>query len=694
MANQTELQLIITAQNKAMNELAKLNKDVQGLSQSAQSSSKSFSGLLPNLAMLGGAYAFVKKGIIDSVKAFDQSEKVIAEMNAVLKSTGAVSGMTSESMMKLAGDLQNVTTFDDEAILHTENLILTFNQMGKDVIPQVTESILDLAQMMGGDLQGATMQVAKAMQDPERGLMMLRKSGVSFTDEQVRMIKSLYETGKAMEGQKMILQELQKEFGGQARAALETFGGRMKWLQNQISDAQEGIGKSIVNSITVALSGADLSAEKAKETLAKFRDFLMKWIPAFVVGLKWFGQMVINVGKVVYDFMYSVVSTVVAFGADIVRNIQNLGKNFEIFFGAINKAIHGDFQGAWNDMVSMTKDGVAVTSSTIKENMQTMKNDVGAFSKDTNSAIDSMNKAWQMNGENVKSVGSGIAQTQEYVGKSAQEMANKVKEATKKIKDLKSQFSDAVKAVKNDMKSLTAEFNKNELEKQKELGTEIAKAIIEKQKEKADLEKQLNEETDESNRSALQAKISDSQAFLDKHLGDQKTYQAQIIEEQRKASLDSIELLKEQYAEEKAQRLAEYKAKMSELKEHLNDVKKEYKKKLKELKEELKKEGLDTIKLKATITIDTEDNKKSKSHRAVGGSVMVGQEYVVGEHGAEIFRPTLSGTIEKIGGLSNAVSNTFNFNFAGAMIGDKGLLIKEIQRVIAREQELNKLGIR
>jgi septal ring factor EnvC (AmiA/AmiB activator) len=145
MANQTELQLIITAQNKAMGELAKLNKDVQGLSQSAQNSNKSFSGLLPNLAMLGGAYAFVKKGIIDSVKAFDQSEKVMAEMNAVLKSTGAVSGMTSESMTKLAGDLQNVTTFDDEAILHTENLILTFNQMGKDVIPQVTESILDLA---------------------------------------------------------------------------------------------------------------------------------------------------------------------------------------------------------------------------------------------------------------------------------------------------------------------------------------------------------------------------------------------------------------------------------------------------------------------------------------------------------------------------------------------------------------------
>lgn len=694
MANQTELQLIITAQNKAMGELAKLNKDVQGLSQSAQNSSKSFSGLLPNLAMLGGAYAFVKKGIIDSVKAFDQSEKVIAEMNAVLKSTGAVSGMTSESMMKLAGDLQNVTTFDDEAILHTENLILTFNQMGKDVIPQVTESILDLAQMMGGDLQGATMQVAKAMQDPERGLMMLRKSGVSFTDEQVRMIKSLYETGKAMEGQKMILQELQKEFGGQARAALETFGGRMKWLQNQISDAQEGIGKSIVNSITVALSGADLSAEKAKETLAKFRDFLMKWIPAFVVGLKWFGQMVINVGKVVYDFMYSIVSTVVAFGADIVRNIQNLGKNFEIFFGAINKAIHGDFQGAWDDMVSMTKAGVAVTSATIKENMQTMKNDVGAFSKDTNSAVDSMNKAWQMNGENVKSVGSGIAQTQDYVGKSAQEMASKVKEATKKIKDMKSQFSDAVKAVKNDMKSLTAEFNKNELEKQGELGTEIAKAIIEKQKEKADLEKQLNKETDESNRSALQAKIADIQAFLDKHLGDQKTYQAQIIEEQRKASLDSIELLKEQYAEEKEQRLAEYKAKMSELKDHLSDVKKEYKKKLKELKEELKKEGLDTIKLKATITIDSEDNKNSKSHRAVGGSVMAGQEYVVGEHGAEIFRPTLSGAIEKAGGFSNAVSNTFNFNFSGAMIGDKGAFIKEIQRVIAREQELNKLGIR
>ncbi len=694
MANQTELQLIITAQNKAMGELAKLNKDVQGLSQSAQSSNKSFSGLLPNLAMLGGAYAFVKKGVIDSVKAFSESEKVIAEMNAVLKSTGGVSGMTSESMTKLSSDLQNVSTFDDEAILHTENLILTFNQMGKDVIPQVTESIMDLAQMMGGDLQGATMQVAKAMQDPERGLMMLRKSGVSFNDEQVNMIKHLYETGKAMEGQKMILQELQKEFGGQARAALETFGGRMKWLQNQIEDAQEGIGKAIVNSLTVALSGADLSTEKAKETLTNFRDFLMKWIPAFVVGLKWFGQMVIDVGKVVYQFIYSIVSTVIAFGADIIRNIQNLGKNFEIFFGAINKAIHGDFQGAWSDMVAMTKDGVAVTSATIQENMQNMKNDIGSFSTDTNGAIDSMNKAWQMNGENIKTVGSGIAQTQDYVGKTAQGMASKIQEATKKIKDLKKEFSDAAKSAKEEMKKLTSDFNKTEVEKQGELGTEIAKAIIEKQKEKADLEQQLNNETDENNKASLQTKISDIQAFLDKHLSDEQQYQAQIIEEQRKASLDSIELLKEQYIEEKAQRLADYQTKMSELKDHLDEVKKEYKKKLKELKDELKKEGLDTIKLKATISIDSENNKNSKSQRAVGGSVMAGQEYLVGEHGAEIFRPTQSGSIEKNGGLSSSISNTFSFNFAGAMIGDRSSLIKEIQRVIAREQELNKLGIR
>ncbi len=692
MPNQTELQLIITAQNKAMGELAKLTKDVQGLSQSTDNSNKSFSGLMPNLAMLAGAYAFVKKGIIDSVKAFDESEKVIAEMNAVLKSTGGVSGMTSESMTKLASNLQDVSTFDDEAILHTENLILTFNQMGKDVIPQVTESIMDLAQMLGGDLQGATMQVAKAMQDPERGLMMLRKSGVSFSQSQMDMIKHLYDTGHAMEGQKMILQELQKEFGGQARAALETFGGRMKWLQNQIEDAQEGIGKAIINSVTVALSGADLSTEHAKKVLDDFKNFFMKWIPAFVIGLKWFAQMFWDACKFIGTGLYNVGNIVVAFVKDAIYNFTNLGDKMKTIFSGLGKALHGDFEGALADVSAGVEYNTQNMTNALNEGMANSSDLVNNFANDTNSALDSMNQAWKMNGENTKSVGSGIAQVQDYVGKSAGQMASKYDEAKKKISDLKKEFSDAVKSAKQDMKNLTSDFNTTEAIKSNDLGTSVADEIIGKQKEQKDLQAQINAETDADKKASLQTQLDAVVAFLDKHKEDTVTYATQIAEENRKAGLDAIELLKEQYVKDKAERLQEYSDKMKDLKDHLKEVVSEYKNKLKDLQDQIKKDGLDNITINISAIVK-QISSSSSSKRATGGTVTAGNEYLVGENGAELFVPDSGGTIVKNGQYGKGGNiNNFSFNFSGAFIGNKDDLIREIERTINRKQELTSMG--
>jgi len=46
----------------------------------------------------------------------------------------------------------------------------------------------------------------------------------------------------------MILSELSKEFGGQARAELETYAGKMKQLKNELGNLMEEIGKAITGS--------------------------------------------------------------------------------------------------------------------------------------------------------------------------------------------------------------------------------------------------------------------------------------------------------------------------------------------------------------------------------------------------------------------------------------------------------------
>lgn len=88
-------------------------------------------------------------------------------------------------------------------------------------------------------------------------------------------------------------------------------------------------------------------------------------------------------------------------------------------------------------------------------------------------------------------------------------------------------------------------------------------------------------------------------------------------------------------------------------------------------------------------------NKAKKwvtGHRAVGGSVTSGNAYVVGENGPEMFVPSTNGTIEKNVNNSSEVKNVYNFDFSGAVVGDKISLINEIKASISREQELHRLG--
>jgi phage-related protein len=58
--------------------------------------------------------------------------------------------------------------------------------------------------------------------------------GVRFTAEQEQMVKSLVAQGKTVEAQKIILQELQTEFGGSAEAAGKTFAGQLDILRNKL----------------------------------------------------------------------------------------------------------------------------------------------------------------------------------------------------------------------------------------------------------------------------------------------------------------------------------------------------------------------------------------------------------------------------------------------------------------------------
>lgn len=175
-----------------------------------------------------------------------EAEEAQAQLNAVLESTGGIAGVTADKANELANAYSALTMFDDEAILGGESLLLTFTNIGEDVFPMATETMLDMSQALGQDLKSSATQLGKALQDPIVGVTALRRVGVNFTEEQQDMIKSLVESGQVMEAQKFILKELQTEFGGSAQAAGETMAGQLKILETEFGNVKEELGTAFL----------------------------------------------------------------------------------------------------------------------------------------------------------------------------------------------------------------------------------------------------------------------------------------------------------------------------------------------------------------------------------------------------------------------------------------------------------------
>lgn len=237
--NQARVSVIIEAKDQA-------SAVLKGVKRSFDDMTPAFTAM----ATVGtAALGAIGAATYSSIKAAEESVKVQAQLGAVLKSTGNAAGLYAEDIMEQASALQRMTTYSDEAITSGANLLLTFTNIKGAIFQQALPAILDMSTALGQDLKSSAIQLGKALNDPIEGVTALRRVGVSFNEEQQQMIATLVETGQTMEAQKFILAELNREFGGSAAAAADTFAGKMEQLKIRIGDVQEEIGKALIPTI-------------------------------------------------------------------------------------------------------------------------------------------------------------------------------------------------------------------------------------------------------------------------------------------------------------------------------------------------------------------------------------------------------------------------------------------------------------
>lgn len=249
MASEAQLSLVVGLRDQASKGLKSLGGLINGLG-------KATTGLAVGGLAAGAAGVAALSGVlVQSIGNARESTAVLAQTEAVIKSTGGVAGFTAQQISDMAGALsaaEGKSLFGSADIQRGQNLLLTFTNI-RDTLPEATSVMVDMAQALGTDVKGGAVALGKALNDPIKGIAALGRVGVTFTEQQQGQIKAMVEAGKVADAQRIILAELNREFGGSAAAAAAANGGFAQ-LQDQWGEMTEGIGKELLPAVVKLMS--------------------------------------------------------------------------------------------------------------------------------------------------------------------------------------------------------------------------------------------------------------------------------------------------------------------------------------------------------------------------------------------------------------------------------------------------------
>lgn len=235
------------------------------------------------VAALGGIAA-LSAAFVNGVKDAAAYQVIANQTAAVIKSTGNVAHLSVKGLEDMAGSLETMSGVDEEIILHGENVLATFtnirNEVGKgnDIFNQATTASLNMSVALGEDMQNASIQLGKALNDPIHGLTALQRVGVTFSQTQKDQITQMIKSGHTMQAQKVILAELNREFGGAAQAAGSGFSGALAHLKDVVGDTFRSFGQLALPILTQFL-------HVVADNLPRAFDFAQRAVQAFWQGI-------------------------------------------------------------------------------------------------------------------------------------------------------------------------------------------------------------------------------------------------------------------------------------------------------------------------------------------------------------------------------------------------------------------------
>ncbi len=253
----------------------KIQQSLESFGKSADKLSKKFESLGSSLSLsitapLAGLGAL-------ALREFGQAERAIAKVESALQVTGNRIGLTFDELQKASQNIQQNSIFGDDEILEkVSSQLLRIPGLTKQTFFEAQQAVTDLSAALGNDLQGATLQVAKALENPVEAINSLSRVGIRFSKDQQALIKSLVESGRAAEAQGIIIDRLNAKFEGTAKAISETSLGAIQQFRNNLGDLAEVIGGALFKVINPFLKQLNDIVLNLQTTNPKILDLAVK----------------------------------------------------------------------------------------------------------------------------------------------------------------------------------------------------------------------------------------------------------------------------------------------------------------------------------------------------------------------------------------------------------------------------------
>ena len=177
-------------------------------------------------------------------KIFEETTKAEVGMVRFTKAVAAMGGNAGVNVSGLEEFTKKVvenTGHSDDSVRALQVTLLNFGEITGTIFTQAEKAATDLAEnaVFNGSLEGAASTLGRALQNPSNAMRTLRNAGVALTTGQQELIKGFVESGNKMKAQQIIIDAVEKSYGGLSEEIGNTTAGAVRKLGDSFNELFE-----------------------------------------------------------------------------------------------------------------------------------------------------------------------------------------------------------------------------------------------------------------------------------------------------------------------------------------------------------------------------------------------------------------------------------------------------------------------